>query len=155
MSFEKEDNRDRQADWRSRQEKKGLVQVRVWVPKGREADLKKYALCLRDDNGFTASTGKQKYQAKKLAKELEVGLPPDQILNDKYRLDVWMTAIQCLEGIIELPKQPHGRQASKAQIEKAEEFAAQLGVEPPRHFYEGHLSLGGWITRARSLGAGP
>lgn len=87
---------DRMKLFREKQEKKGLVQLRLWVNK--------------DDEEFF----------KYLAKESR----PQRKIVEKKRF---------------------GRAASQSQINKAKEIAEDKKLREPKHLYDYHISLGGWI----------
>lgn len=90
----RQQDRDRQAEWRRRQDDKGMVQVRVWVPQGRAAEVVVFADHLRRGDGIMEpSTPKQRYEARRAAKRLGIPEPPPEVMGDRYRLEVWLLSL--------------------------------------------------------------
>jgi hypothetical protein len=92
---------ERMENFRLRQEKKGLIQVRLWVKK-------------EDEEFF-------KYLSKHSRPKREL-----------------------------IEKKRFGRSASQRQIDHAKEIAEIKNLKEPKHLYNHHISLCGWIWAHRN-----
>lgn len=85
-------------------------------------------------------------QAEKGLVQIRVWVPED----DAEFFKTLATSFQSMPAELP-PTVRHGRRASARQINLAETWAEQTGMDKPEHLYDYHISLMGWISYARKV----